>query len=80
MFVSNAETINKSLLWGKYDNAYFNIGLASHRIDKFDNTIEQYRAAIKINPNDPRTLYNIGNTLADIGDYDKCEWSERIAI
>lgn len=47
-----------NLLRGKYDNAYLNIGLAFHRIDKFDNTIEQYRAAIKIYPNDWRYKYD----------------------
>jgi len=60
--------------------AYLNAGVASFRLDDLKKAEDQYRLAIKSDPNYAKAYYKLGNLLADLGRKDEAEARYRLAI
>ena len=47
-------------------NAYILLGLAYHKIKKYDDAIENYKKAIKLKPDIAVTYFYLGNIFYDL--------------
>ena len=47
------------------------LGMAYVKLEKFDKALESYQSALKLNPKDHLTLYNLGIVYHDTMEFDK---------